>query len=257
MLRVRIGGLELLSLLLKSLCLPFTFKASLELESRDSLMLLVVLAFQQFLAMMENDDSGWLRRLAAIQQHYIARQRAIERWFAKRRARERWFARRCLARARLFQLAQEGPPRRWWVYPRDSHWWRAFSQRIWEDEQWLESFRMTRATFFWLVDILRPRLERATTEMRKAIPVEQRVAIAVWWMANATSYRLVGNQFGLARSTISGIVTEVCLALKEELLRKVVKLGPYGRVSAQRYCWAWWWWLCNQCLSPARLPERG
>lgn len=75
---------------------------------------------------------------------------------------------------------------------------------------------MTRATFSWLVDILRPRLEWANTEMREAIPVEQHVAIAVWWIINTTCYRDMGHHFAPARSAIAGIALEVCCAMEKE-----------------------------------------
>lgn len=87
-----------------------------------------------------------------------------------------------------------------------------------------------RSTFRWLAERLRPRLQRVQTVMREPIPVEQRLAIALWWMANTTSYRMVREQFGVARSTIAGIVAEVCLAIQEELLAIVVRPGPAGMV---------------------------
>lgn len=69
--------------------------------------------------------------------------------------------------------------------------------------------------------------------MRQPIPVEQRVAITLWWMANTTSYRLVREQFGVARSTIAGIVAEVCRAIQEEIFPIVVRPGPARKVVRQ------------------------
>ncbi|XP_060094422.1 uncharacterized protein LOC132571642 [Heteronotia binoei] len=94
--------------------------------------------------------------------------------------------------------------------------------------------RRRRDTFNWLVEQLRPTLERQSTEMREPVPVDERVAIAVWWLANTTSYRLVANQFGIARSTVAGIVVEVTLATEQELLTRAVYLGPYQRVEQIR-----------------------
>ncbi|KAL8182185.1 UNVERIFIED_CONTAM: hypothetical protein K2H54_046959 [Gekko kuhli] len=62
--------------------------------------------------------------------------------------------------------------------------------------------------------------------MRCPIPVDERVAIAIWWLANTVSYRLLGQQFGLARSTVAEIVIEVCLAMEMELLSSVIRPGP-------------------------------
>ncbi|KAL8194249.1 UNVERIFIED_CONTAM: hypothetical protein K2H54_009693 [Gekko kuhli] len=69
--------------------------------------------------------------------------------------------------------------------------------------------------------------------MRDPVPVEQRVAVGIWWMANNMSYRAIGQQFGLARSTVAGIVIAVTHAIAEELLRRVVYLrNPDRREKA-------------------------
>ncbi|KAL8181296.1 UNVERIFIED_CONTAM: hypothetical protein K2H54_053088 [Gekko kuhli] len=70
--------------------------------------------------------------------------------------------------------------------------------------------------------------------MRTPIPVDERVAIAIWWLANTVSYRLLGQQFGLARSTVAEIVIEVCLALEMELLSSVIRPGPTAQLI---YMW--------------------
>ncbi|KAL8165924.1 UNVERIFIED_CONTAM: hypothetical protein K2H54_056798 [Gekko kuhli] len=82
----------------------------------------------------------------------------------------------------------------------------------------------SRSTFNWLVDALRDVLHRQRTEMRVPVSVERRVPVAVWWMANTMSYRTVGHQFGLAQSTVAGIVVEVTRAITERLLDRVVYL---------------------------------
>ncbi|KAL8178496.1 UNVERIFIED_CONTAM: hypothetical protein K2H54_049333 [Gekko kuhli] len=66
--------------------------------------------------------------------------------------------------------------------------------------------------------------------MRAPVSVEWRVAVAVWWMANNMSYRAVAHQFGLARSTVAGIVVEVTRAITEWLLERVVYLRDPDKV---------------------------
>lgn len=128
-------------------------------------------------------------------------------------------------RSRWYALAEVGVPRRWWVYPRSKNWWEQFIRLTWDEEQWIENFRMSRATFFEIVEALRPRLQRQTTNMREPIPVEKRVAIAIWYLANANCYREVREQFGVGLSTVGEIVLEVCCAMELDLLRKTVCLG--------------------------------
>ncbi|KAL8165280.1 UNVERIFIED_CONTAM: hypothetical protein K2H54_059508 [Gekko kuhli] len=66
--------------------------------------------------------------------------------------------------------------------------------------------------------------------MRAPVSVERRVAVALWWMASTMSYRTVGHQFGLARSTVAGIVVEVTRAITEALLDRVVYLRDPDKV---------------------------
>lgn len=82
-----------------------------------------------------------------------------------------------------------------------------------------------------ICECLRPRLGRRSTILRVPISTEERVAIALWFLANTLSYRLVGQQFSIARSTVAGILTGVCLEKELELLSLVVKPSPPAEVN--------------------------
>ncbi|XP_060094625.1 uncharacterized protein LOC132571848 [Heteronotia binoei] len=140
------------------------------------------------------------------------------------------FPRKGSVRSHWYALAEVGNPRRWWVYPCREDWWEKFVAEVWDAEKWIESFRMTRGTLFSIVEVLRPRIERQRTVMRAPIATEKRVAITVWWLANRECYRIVGQQFGVARSTVAEIVLEVCFALGLDLLRKTVCLGEVDKI---------------------------
>ncbi|KAL8220578.1 UNVERIFIED_CONTAM: hypothetical protein K2H54_049819 [Gekko kuhli] len=164
------------------------------------------------------------------------RLRRCEAWehfqFSQRVQARRRQARRVRCVRNLQILWERLPGRRWWVYPRSSDWWDNFVMRIWGEEKWLENFRMSRSTFDWLVDALRDVLQRQRTEMCAPVSVERRVAVALWWMASTMSYQTVAHQFGLARSTVAGIVVEVTRAITEALLDRVVYLRDPDKVSA-------------------------
>ena len=76
------------------------------------------------------------------------------------------------------------------VSPR-SIWMRPWSSRLWEDivlanfksRDWIENFRMSRDTFHYLCEQLRPHIEKQNTHLRKCISTERRVAITVWVLA--------------------------------------------------------------------------
>uniref|UniRef100_A0A8C3FTQ7 DDE Tnp4 domain-containing protein n=1 Tax=Chrysemys picta bellii TaxID=8478 RepID=A0A8C3FTQ7_CHRPI len=61
--------------------------------------------------------------------------------------------------------------------------------------------------------------------MRAALTVEKRVAIALWKLAMPDSYRSVGNQFGVGKSTVGAAVIQVARAIKDLVISRVVTLG--------------------------------
>lgn len=122
--------------------------------------------------------------------------------------------------------------RRWWAYPRPSVWWRNYVMRIWSDEQWLEHFRMSKSTFLYLVGALLPGLRRNNTHLRSSISPEERLAIAIWYLAETTSYRIVGQVFGVGRSTVATIVVDVCLLMEQEIYARFVRPGPPAEVGS-------------------------
>ncbi|XP_063003354.1 uncharacterized protein LOC134413155 [Elgaria multicarinata webbii] len=152
----------------------------------------------------------------------------------------RWLLRRsklraALCRTRLAMLAAYGDyvretRRRFWVRPRSKDWWENFVLKEWDDEQWLSHFRMSRGTFFEIVEELRPHLDRRLTVMRRPIPVEKRLAITLWRLATPCVYRTTAEQFGVGCSTAAQIVLEVCFAMEVTLLSRTVKIGNVAEI---------------------------
>ncbi|CAM5140201.1 unnamed protein product [Natator depressus] len=84
---------------------------------------------------------------------------------------------------------------------------------------------MLKGTFMELCNWLSPALKRKNTKMRAALTVEKQVAIALWKLATPDSYRSVGNQFGVGKSTLGAAVIQVANEITELLLSRVVTLG--------------------------------
>ncbi|XP_074833917.1 uncharacterized protein LOC142002030 [Carettochelys insculpta] len=95
----------------------------------------------------------------------------------------------------------------------------------WNDERWLRNFHMSWQTFMELCQWLTPALRHHNTRMRHALPVEKRVAIAVWKLATPDSYRSVGQQFGVGKATVGAVLMEVVRALNALLLKRVIRVG--------------------------------
>nr|XP_060616462.1 uncharacterized protein LOC132766115 [Anolis sagrei ordinatus] len=124
-------------------------------------------------------------------------------------------------------------PRRWWVRPRTRRrWWKEEVLSLWDEEMWVSNFRMSRETLFELSNCLRPHLERQVTTLRQPISVEERVAIAIWWLSSPLLYRKVASRFGVGESTVAVLGIEVCLAIEKALLGKTVQLGDYKQIMA-------------------------
>ncbi|XP_040178942.1 putative nuclease HARBI1 [Rana temporaria] len=77
--------------------------------------------------------------------------------------------------------------------------------------------RMTITTFDYLLEKLHPRLYRTNTDMRLAVPPEERLLITLRFLASGVSYTSLSHFFLLGISTISVIVHETCEAIWEEL----------------------------------------
>nr|XP_048675995.1 protein MIX23 isoform X1 [Caretta caretta] len=115
--------------------------------------------------------------------------------------------------------------RRFWARETSTDWWDRIVLQVWDDSQWLRNFCMRKGTFMELCDLLSPALRHMNTKMRAALTVEKRVAIALWKLATPDSYRSVGNQFGVGKSTVGAAVMQVAHAIKDLLISRVVTLG--------------------------------
>ena len=110
-------------------------------------------------------------------------------------------------------LAMMGRVRRFWAIERPQHWF----ETVWNsqsmagcDDYWRQEFRFSKETFMEIIRVVRPYLEKQNTNFRRAIPIEGRVAIAVWRLSTGNSYRSVASTFGCGKSTAIEITRDVC-----------------------------------------------
>ena len=85
------------------------------------------------------------------------------------------------------------PPREVWVKERSNVWWEQIVNSTFTSADWLENFQMSRSTFTHLCNALRHTIEKRDTTMRKAIPVELRVALTLWLLSTTTDYQTIGH----------------------------------------------------------------
>ena len=81
------------------------------------------------------------------------------------------------------------------------------------EEWWKENFRISRRTFEYIVRLVGPDLAKKDTRLRKCIPVNKRVAVALWRLATGDTYRSTGLQFGIGRCTAMLLKADFCKAI--------------------------------------------
>lgn len=100
-----------------------------------------------------------------------------------------------------------------WTTTASTDWWERVVMTEFKPSDWLDKFRMSRETFFYLCEKLRPRLARQDTSFRLALPLEKRVAVALWRLASNIEYRTISSLFGVGKSTVCRCVRDMCHAI--------------------------------------------
>ena len=113
-----------------------------------------------------------------------------------------------------------------WTKPRSCRWWDQ-ACLVWNDSEWKKNFRLTKATFLRLCADLRPAIAKDDTRFRKALPVEKRVAIALWRLSGNNEYRTIAHLFGVGTSTACTITNEVCRTIVRLLAAEYIQM-PTG-----------------------------
>ncbi|XP_071490668.1 uncharacterized protein [Diadema antillarum] len=118
-----------------------------------------------------------------------------------------------------------------WSLPKSDHWWRVVVCQTFTEDDWMANFRMSKQTFNYLCQKLRPSIQKMDTRLRSAIGVEQRVAITVWRLATNVEYRTIGQLFGVGTATVCKIVHQVCEAIRDTLAASMIRI-PRGDAAA-------------------------
>ncbi|KYO42242.1 hypothetical protein Y1Q_0002856 [Alligator mississippiensis] len=89
------------------------------------------------------------------------------------------------------------------------NWLQHLVQKTWDDEQWVNAFWLTWATFWDLVQQLWPHLEFQDTSICLALPTNIRLAVLLLKLATPTSLQYVGHLFGVRKATIREAVLDL------------------------------------------------
>ncbi|XP_064475534.1 putative nuclease HARBI1 [Ornithodoros turicata] len=107
-------------------------------------------------------------------------------------------------------------------YRRPASWWETTLPGL-PDDYFKSDFRVTRATFNYLVEVCQS-MAKADTHLRKAIPLRKRVAVALYRLSSSAEDRTVANLFGVSRSFVNIVYREFCAQIVSKLEAQFVKL---------------------------------
>ncbi|CAF2774815.1 unnamed protein product [Rotaria sp. Silwood2] len=91
------------------------------------------------------------------------------------------------------------------------------------DIQFKENFRIKRSTFDDLVRIVGPHISKQDTNYRAAIPVQKRIACALYILGSTCELRTVSNLLGIGINTAGVLLHEFCDVMIDLFLHKLIK----------------------------------
>lgn len=84
-------------------------------------------------------------------------------------------------------------------------------------EKFANFCRMSAEDFQFLLNKIGPKIIREDTNLREAIPAQERLAVTLRFLATGDSFRSLGYLFKISHQAISCIVPEVCSAIADAL----------------------------------------
>uniref|UniRef100_G3MTI8 DDE Tnp4 domain-containing protein n=1 Tax=Amblyomma maculatum TaxID=34609 RepID=G3MTI8_AMBMU len=119
--------------------------------------------------------------------------------------------------------------RRLWAYPRGQSWYETTVPHL-PDSEFRAHFRVTRSIFRYILNLCEC-MQRQDTAMRRAVPLDKRVAVSLYRLASSAEERTIANAFGLGRSTVNTIFREFCAVVVRQLGTKLVRLPKRSELA--------------------------
>ena len=129
-------------------------------------------------------------------------------------------------------------PRRFWAAPREQGFWEKDVCLLWrnmgkiypdwEENCYLQHFRMSKDTFWYLCQTFGKHFRKETTQLRRPLVPAKRMAILLHWLAQASSFSELAAMYAIGKSTVAVVVHEGITILRERLVPEVI-LFPTGQ----------------------------
>ena len=148
--------------------------------------------------------------------------------------------------------------------PRTEGWWlRAWNQ--YDDKRFKKNFRITKATFAFILDAIRSDLERETVNEIPISP-EARLPVCLYRLGRGDYLSTLAELNGMGTSTVCTIVVEVCKSIVKHLWQPFVSahfpLSPNGIEEITNSFKPKWQFPCcfgavDGCHIPIKFPRGG
>ena len=142
-----------------------------------------------------------------------------------------------------------------WQLPRTGAWFQLALNEF-SDQEWYENFRLSRATFQFLVEELKPVLKLQDTKMRKAVEVEKRVGLFLYFIASTAIYRTLSNLFGLSRGFVCICIRRVAAVVLRKLKPKYMSFAKGDELAhvIAIYKEKWGFPMCAGAIDGTHIP---
>ena len=97
----------------------------------------------------------------------------------------------------------------------------------WEENQNLQHFRLSKDTFWYLIQTFGKYFEKQDTHLRRALPPAKRLAVVLHWLAQASSLSELAALYAIGKSTVVAVVHQGIAILHERLVHDAI-LFPTG-----------------------------
>lgn len=108
-------------------------------------------------------------------------------------------------------------------------------ERHFTESLWLQHFRMTRPTFEMLYGFIGPDVAPITGCHRPPVPTQKRIAIALYKLATCAEYKVVGETFGVSKTTVHRCLYSVCTVIKAKLMQRYIRLPTVAEANEIAY----------------------
>jgi hypothetical protein len=108
-----------------------------------------------------------------------------------------------------------------WMKPRSTTWFSRFLMEQYDEQRWIQMFRMAKPAVFVLVDVLQPHVRRQGMKYRLTVPVIVRVACTLFKLTHGTSLFICSELLAIGKSTVSMVLRELVHVINDALRHEI------------------------------------